>query len=311
MKTFRRLTNTLSVPISTPSFFPSTTGLSLIILIMLSIDVPPVLAGTQHYQAPLDSVRWEASSEKLHCSLKHDIPLYGQAIFAQSAGENLGFTMKVKRKATRDKDRAHLRAMPPEWKHQISVVDLGNIPVVKGGVPFQLGEDLSRRMLAELQKGMFPTFSYRDWADARDQVTVALPGINIKPALDEFISCLSKLPVYTFADFENSLLHFDFGKYTLTEKGRTRLDAVARYLKSDPEVKRIEVYGHTDNIGRKRNNDKLGQRRSEAVKQYLMSKGIPAEKFLLKSYGERKPKTSNSTDAGRATNRRVVVILAK
>jgi outer membrane protein OmpA-like peptidoglycan-associated protein len=299
------------VPIATPAFFPSTTGLSLSILMMLSIDVSPALAGTQHYQAPLDSVRWEASSEKLHCSLKHDIPLYGQAIFAQSAGEKLGFTMKVKRKATRDKDSAHLRAMPPEWKHQISVVDLGNVPVIKGGAPFQFGEDLSRRMLAELQKGMFPTFSYRDWADARDQVTVGLPGINIKQALDEFIGCLSSLPVYTFADFENSQLHFAFGKHTLTDKDRTRLDAVARYLKSDPEIKRIEIYGHTDNIGRKRNNDKLGQRRSETVKQYLLSKGIADRKFTIKSYGERKPKTSNSTNKGRASNRRVVVILAK
>lgn len=311
MKTFRRLTNTLSVPIATPAFIPTITGLSLSILLILCIDVSPALAGTQHYQAPLDSVRWLASSEKLHCSLKHDIPLYGQAIFAQAAGEKLGFTMTVKRKASRDKDVAHLRAMPPEWKHQISVVDLGNVPVIKGDAPFQVGEDLSRRMLAELQKGMFPTFSYRDWADARDQVTVALPGINIKEALDEFIGCLSSLPVYTFADFENSLLHFAFGKHTLTTKDRTRLDAVARYLKSDPEVKRIEIYGHTDNIGRKRNNDKLGQLRSEAVKQYLISKGISNEKFMLKSYGERKPKTSNSTDAGRATNRRVVVILAK
>ena len=311
MKIFRRLTNTLSVPISSQTFTSTTTRLSLAILLMLCMNVSAVVAGTQHYQALLDDVRWEASSEKLHCTLKHDIPLYGQAVFSQTAGEKLSFTMKVKRNASREKDLAHLRSLPPEWKHQIEVVDLGDVPIYKGSTPFRLEQELPRRMLAELQKGMFPTFSYRDWADARDQVTVALPGINIKPALDEFISCLSKLPVYTFADFENSLLHFAFGKHTLIAKDRDRLDALARYLKSDPEVKRIEIYGHTDNIGRKRNNDELGQRRSESVKQYLISKGVSAEKFILKSYGERKPKTSNSSDEGRATNRRVVVILAK
>jgi outer membrane protein OmpA-like peptidoglycan-associated protein len=283
----------------------------LIALLIFGGKTMTVLAGTQHYQAPLDSVHWEASSKKLHCSLKHDIPLYGQATFAQTAGEKLGFTLKVKRNASRNKDIARLRSMPPEWKHQIAVVDLGNVPVIKGAIPFKVEEDLSRRMLAELQKGMFPTFSYRDWADARDQVTVALPGVHIKEALDEFISCLSRLPVYTFADFKDSLLHFAFGKHTLTKQDRKRLDEVARYIKSDPAIKRIEVYGHTDNVGRKRNNDKLGERRSLAVKQYLISKGAPADKFILKSHGERKPLVSNRSDQGRSKNRRALVKLVK
>jgi len=305
MKIFRTPTNTqmntLSMPIIRLSF----------LALLLCFGGAPALAGTQHYQSPLDSVRWEASSKKLHCSLKHEIPLYGQATFAQTAGEKLGFTLKVKRKASRKKDIAHLRSMPPEWKHQISVVDLGEVPVIKGDTPFQLEEELPRRMLAELQKGMFPTFSYRDWADARDQVTVALPGINIKEALDEFIGCLSSLPIYKFSDFKINLLHFAFGKHTINKKDRKRLDAVARYLKSDPAVKRVEIYGHTDNVGRKRNNDKLGKRRSAAVKQYLVSKGVSAEKFKLTSYGERKPKVSNRSDKGRATNRRVLVTLIK
>lgn len=305
MKIFRTVTNTQLNTLSVP-----TTRL-FISSLLLCIGVTPALAGTQHFQAALDNVRWEASSKKLHCSLKHEIPLYGQATFAQTAGGKLGFTLKVKRNASRNKDIARLRSIPPEWKHQIAVVDLGDVPVIKGNIPFQIEQELPRRMLSELQKGMFPTFSYRDWADARDQVTVALPGIHIKEALDEFISCLSALPVYKFADFKINLLHFDFGKDTLKAKDRKRLDTLARYLKSDPLVKRVEIYGHTDNIGRKRNNDKLGNRRSSAVKQYLVNKGIPANKFKLKSYGERKPKASNRSNKGRATNRRVLVTLVK
>lgn len=204
MKIFRTATttqlNTLSVPTICSAF--ST--------LLLCVGTTSIFAGTQHYQAPLDSVRWEASSKKLHCSLKHDIPLYGQATFAQTAGGKLGFTLKVKRKASRNKDIAHLRSLPPEWKHQVAVVDLGEVPVIKGDTPFQIEQDIPRRMLAELQKGMFPTFSYRDWADARDQVTVALPGIHIKEALDEFIGCLSALPIYKFSDFKINLLHFSF-----------------------------------------------------------------------------------------------------
>lgn len=293
--------NTLSVPMR---------RLLPIALLLCSVS-STVVAGIQRYQAPLDSVIWKSTAKKRYCALSHEIPLYGTATFAQDAGGELGFTLSAKREASRDKDSAHLRALPPEWKHQISAVDLGEVPVHKGGTPFQLKTDLSRRMLAELQKGMFPTFSYRDWADARDQVSVALPGINIKPILDEFITCLANLPTYKFSDFKINLLHFAFGKHTLLAKDRERLDGVARYLKSDPTVKQIIISGHTDNVGRKRSNDKLGKQRSKAVKDYLVAKGVSTKLFKLKSLGERQPKTTNRTDKGRAENRRAMVTLIR
>lgn len=301
MKHMYNRLNTLSVP--------TLAARGLIALLLMSGNI--AMAGIQHYQAPLDSVRWEASSKKLQCTLIHDIPLYGRATFAKDAGGKLGFKLAVKRQATREKDSAHLRALPPEWKHQVSVVDLGEVPVHKGATPFQTDESLSRRMLAELQNGMFPTFSYRDWADARDQVSVALPGINIKSALDEFISCLANLPVYKFADFKDSLLYFAFGKSTLSQQDRKRLDDVARYVKIDPDLKRIDISGHTDNVGRRRNNDKLGKLRSQAVKDYLIAKGVSPKLFSTRSYGERQPRASNRTDDGRAKNRRAVVHLVK
>lgn len=280
-------------------------------LVLFIILPAPLWAGLQQYQAPLDTVAWTASSKKLHCTLSHDIPLYGRATFAQAAGESLGFSLSTKQKATREQDRAHLRSLPPPWKHQVEAVDLEEIVVHKGGEPFRLDEPLSRRLLAELQKGMFPTFSYRDWADARDQVTVALPGVHIKEALDEFITCLARLPVYKFGDFRDSLFHFDFGKHELDEPARKRLDDVAKYVKTDPEVKRIAVEGHTDNVGRDPANDKLGEQRSRAVKEYLVTQGVSPKLFELKSLGETKPVDNNRTDEGRARNRRASVTLIK
>ncbi len=284
-----------------------------LIFLLLAAGLPGhgAMAGIQRYQAPLDGVRWQASSQKLHCSLKHDIPLYGQANFTQNAGGQLGFTLRVKRDATRPGDHAHLRSLPPEWKHQVDAVDLGEVTVHKGEQPFRFDAPLSRRLLAELQKGMFPTLSYRDWADAQDRVNIILPGIHIKLALDEFITCLGKLPAYRFADFKNTELRFDFGKARLTKKDRKRLDKLAIYLNSDPSVKQVAIEGHTDNVGRRRGNDKLGTRRSQSIKQYLAGKGIAANKFKLNSWGERRPKASNRTDQGRASNRRASVTLSR
>ncbi len=304
------LLNTLSVPIHC-SLLQRTAQQAVLVIILLCGISGVTMAGMQHYQAPLGNVNWQTSSKKLHCTLSHDIPLYGTATFTQTAGRKLEFRLTVKRQASRNRDRAHLRSLPPEWKHQTGVVDLGEIPIHKGNTPFQLQEDLSRRMLAELQKGMFPTFSYRDWADARDEVTVALPGINIKPVLDEFITCLTNLPVYKFSDFKDSLLHFAFGKSTLNKKNQKRLDELVRYIKTDPQLKYIDITGHTDDIGRRRSNDKLSQQRSQAVKNYLISKGVSPQLFKLKALGERSPKASNRTDKGRAQNRRAMVRLVK
>jgi len=301
--------NTLSVPLH--QLLRRTRQQTVLPAILLCSISSTVLAGIQHYQAPLGNVNWQTSSKKLHCTLSHDIPLYGTATFTQTAGHKLAFRLVVKRQASRTKDRAHLRSLPPEWKHQASVADLGEIPIHKGDTPFQLQENLSRRILAELQKGMFPTFSYRDWADARDQVTVTLPGINIKPVLDEFITCLANLPVYKFADFKDSLLHFTFGKSTLRKKDQKRLDELVRYIKTDPQLKYIDITGHTDNVGRRSSNDKLSQQRSLAVKNYLIAKGVSPQLFKLKALGERRPKASNRTDKGRAMNRRVMVKLVK
>ncbi|NOX91854.1 MAG: OmpA family protein [Gammaproteobacteria bacterium] len=301
--------NTLSVPMRRQ--LQRTVQQTLLPTILLCSIGSVAIAGIQHYQAPLEKVNWQTSSKKLHCTLSHDIPLYGTATFAQTAGHTLEFRLVVKRQASRAKDRAHLRSLPPGWKHQANVVDLGEVPIHKGDTPFQLQEDLSRRMLAELQKGMFPTFSYRDWADARDQITVALPGINIKPVLDEFIACLANLPVYKFMDFKDSLLHFAFGKSTLGKKDRKRLDELVRYIKTDPQLKYIDITGHTDNVGRRRSNDKLSQQRSQAVKNYLIAKGISPQLFKLKALGERHPEASNRTDEGRARNRRAMVKLVK
>jgi len=277
----------------------------------LLLSAPPLPAGTQDFHTPLDAVVWQASSENLHCSLSLDIPLYGRATFAQSAGGELGFRIQVKRDAHRVGDRARLRSLPPGWRHADDGVDLGEVEVRRGSIPFLLEEAQARRLLAELQKGMFPTFSYRDWADARDLVSVTLPGVNIRDSLDEFLACVTKLPAYDFADYRDTVVHFATGDAELGPEARQRLDAIARYLRTDPRVKKIVIEGHTDDVGRDPDNDKLGQRRSQAVRDYLVAAGVPARLFELRSFGEHRPVYTNTTEEGRARNRRAYVTLER
>src|ERR1700730_1739254 len=102
--------------------------------------------------------------------------------------------------------------------------------------------------------------------------------------------------------------NFKFGKTTLPDEAKQRIDEMVRQLKQDPKNVYIEIEGHTDNIGPKTLNDKIGLERAETVQRYLYEQyQIPLQKMNVISYGEGKPIAPNKTKAGRAQNRRVVI----
>jgi outer membrane protein OmpA-like peptidoglycan-associated protein len=102
--------------------------------------------------------------------------------------------------------------------------------------------------------------------------------------------------------------NFKFGKFDLPDTAKSRLDEVISQLKTDQKNIFIEIEGHTDNVGTKNLNERLGMERAEAVKRYLYEQHqIPLHKMNVISYGEDKPVAPNNTRDGRAQNRRVVV----
>jgi outer membrane protein len=97
---------------------------------------------------------------------------------------------------------------------------------------------------------------------------------------------------------------FEFNLSQLTVPAQQTLDEVASALLTQPELN-VEIQGHTDSIGSVAYNLNLSQRRADAVKSYLVSKGVSASVLTAKGYGKAKPIASNETAEGRAQNRRV------
>ncbi|WP_423789747.1 OmpA family protein [Leptospira perolatii] len=99
-------------------------------------------------------------------------------------------------------------------------------------------------------------------------------------------------------------LFFEFDKTELTVDHRKQLDAIVDYLKKNPSDK-IEVGGHTDNVASKEYNTRLSGKRARNVYDYFRTKGIQAKRLKTRAYWYSRPEADNSTDEGRAKNRRV------
>jgi outer membrane protein OmpA-like peptidoglycan-associated protein len=103
--------------------------------------------------------------------------------------------------------------------------------------------------------------------------------------------------------FVLSNVFFDTDKYTLREESKVELDKLADFLTKNPSLK-IELGGHTDNVGDKRYNQVLSENRAKAVCDYLIGKGIVKERLKYKGYGDTKPMVPNDSDEHRQMNRR-------
>ena len=99
---------------------------------------------------------------------------------------------------------------------------------------------------------------------------------------------------------------------TVSPVSNALMHEIRDVIMQHPEIIKIEVQGHTDDFGTAEYNDKLSQQRADAVRQWLIDAGIPADKLVAKGYGYWKPLADNRIHAGRDANRRVqFVILAR
>lgn len=101
-------------------------------------------------------------------------------------------------------------------------------------------------------------------------------------------------------------VYFATGKYTLLSKSFKPLNDVVKILAEHPELK-LDISGHTDNTGDATKNQALSQNRAKAVLDYLVKKGVAANRMTAAGYGQDQPVADNKTAAGRAKNRRVEI----
>jgi OOP family OmpA-OmpF porin len=97
---------------------------------------------------------------------------------------------------------------------------------------------------------------------------------------------------------------FESGKAVIMPESEPIIDSLKNYLEKTPRVTKLRIEGHTDNVGAPEANEKLSGERALAIKAALVAKGIKAERLLAVGFGQTKPIADNTTDEGKAKNRR-------
>lgn len=115
-------------------------------------------------------------------------------------------------------------------------------------------------------------------------------------------------PLRTNASEVLNNLFFDTGEYALQEKSTPELDKLVRLLRENPRL-RLEIAGHTDDVGDDRRNLDLSLKRARSVMEYLTAHGIAAGRITSQGYGETRPVVPNTSDENRARNRRIEVTI--
>jgi len=104
----------------------------------------------------------------------------------------------------------------------------------------------------------------------------------------------------------NAVVYFDFDQYTLSSKSIQTLRSIAQVMEDNKDLE-ITVSGHADERGTREYNLALGQRRGEAVRDYLLLNGISKNRIIVKSYGEEYPLVKGSNESSWAKNRRAEI----
>lgn len=102
---------------------------------------------------------------------------------------------------------------------------------------------------------------------------------------------------------------FDTGKATIQPRSYNLLEQVTALLAENPQVKKIRIEGHTDDVGSDPVNMELSQQRAEAVRNFLVKQGVNPERLEAKGYGEERPLLPNTSDRNRTINRRVEFLI--
>jgi outer membrane protein OmpA-like peptidoglycan-associated protein len=259
------------------------------------------------FQTRLEKVEWQVEGDQFECRLSQPVTDFGAGEFVRRAGEQVTFRLQARERWLGTGSALLLAAAAP-WQPGRGDINLGVVTVGTGEVPFNSTEEQGARLLTGLLEGRSPLVRHRT-QHGGEGLEVRLLPVKFRKAYDDYLGCTAKLLPVNFDQVRQSSVGFPGGGGDLDPQAKAKLDIVLTFLKADPSVNRIQLDGHADNSGNRLTNRDLSRRRAQAVMEYLKASGVPAENITMRFHGERYPLVRNSSEANRAKNRRVSILL--
>jgi outer membrane protein OmpA-like peptidoglycan-associated protein/tetratricopeptide (TPR) repeat protein len=133
---------------------------------------------------------------------------------------------------------------------------------------------------------------------------------DIKSAKEPFLKDVPLKPIKVGQSIVLKNIFYESDKYNVKDESRAELGKIISFMNKNPKVK-VEISGHTDNVGTKQHNQLLSENRAKAVYDHLIDAGLDKNRLTYKGYADSKPIAPNTTEAGKAQNRRTEFLITE
>ena len=253
----------------------------LIVLVGINAFAGPSFVREYRFGTEVSETEWKSSGDTFVCKLSHNITDYGRATFFTRAGHATLFELNSFQ-GLPTMARGKLSAMPPPWRHDAIVKDLGQYKLNAGNTVLQLNQVQTQNVLSILSSGYILRLIYDIKVLGRERITVDVSSVGWQQAFIQYNECLDKLLPYDFEDIRRLDIYFASNSEDLTVAARRKLQKIIQYIRSGAKISKIVLRGYTDNIGSYNHNRRLAGRRSNAVKTFLVSNGVKAKAIEIK-----------------------------
>ena len=273
----------------------SVNGKTVINLTDISTEIMPLMKNQKNYLTEAFTLEFDflgGSDEKsIYCDyIIHLKNIEGEdvaTINLNGTASGWAYTSWVTASGEQRENRAAAPAKEEEWNHVALSFNKRALKVYLNGSRIVNIPNCARPQYFTLQRSI--------WEDHRNLMT------NVR-------LCKGAVPLYNRLITDGKIITyaitFDIGKANIKPESMTEINRIAQLMKDNGDLK-FEVQGHTDNTGTVAGNQKLSEQRAQAIVNKLVEMGIAANRLSAKGMGQSAPLADNSTDEGRAKNRRV------
>lgn len=273
----------------------SVNGKTVINLTDISTEIMPLMKNQKNYLTEAFTLEFDflgGSDEKsIYCDyIIHLKNIEGEdvaTINLNGTASGWAYTSWITASGEQRENRSAAPAKEEEWNHVALSFNKRALKVYLNGSRIVNIPNCARPQYFTLQRSI--------WEDHRNLMT------NVR-------LCKGAVPLYNRLITDGKIITyaitFDIGKANIKPESMTEINRIAQLMKDNGDLK-FEVQGHTDNTGTVASNQKLSEQRAQAIVNKLVEMGIAANRLSAKGMGQSAPLADNSTDEGRAKNRRV------